>query len=44
VAAALVGTFLGILLCYGLFRTLAGSMGKNQRRGIGVITMASVSG
>jgi chemotaxis protein MotA len=28
VAAALVGTFLGILLCYGLFGPLAGSMGK----------------
>ena len=28
VAAALVGTFLGILLCYGLFGPLAGAMGK----------------
>jgi chemotaxis protein MotA len=28
VAAALVGTFLGILLCYGLFGPLAASMGK----------------
>jgi chemotaxis protein MotA len=28
VAAALVGTFLGILLCYGLFGPLAGSMTK----------------
>src|SRR5258707_14625686 len=28
VAAALVGTFLGILLCYGLFGPLAGSMAK----------------
>ena len=28
VAAALVGTFLGILLCYGLFGPLASSMGK----------------
>jgi chemotaxis protein MotA len=28
VAAALVGTFLGILLCYGLFGPLAGSMSK----------------
>ncbi len=29
VAAALVGTFLGILLCYGLVGPLASSMGKN---------------
>lgn len=28
VAAALVGTFLGILLCYGFFSPLAASMGK----------------
>jgi len=28
VAAALVGTFLGILLCYGLVGPLAGRMGK----------------
>lgn len=28
VAAALVGTFLGILLCYGVFGPLAGAMGK----------------
>jgi len=28
VAAALVGTFLGILLCYGLFGPLAANMGK----------------
>jgi len=28
VAAALVGTFLGILLCYGVFSPLAGAMGK----------------
>jgi len=28
VAAALVGTFLGILLCYGLFGPLASNMGK----------------
>ena len=28
VAAALVGTFLGILLCYGLFGPLAGAMSK----------------
>jgi chemotaxis protein MotA len=28
VAAALVGTFLGILLCYGLIGPLASSMGK----------------
>jgi chemotaxis protein MotA len=29
VAAALVGTFLGILLCYGIFGPLASAMGKN---------------
>jgi chemotaxis protein MotA len=28
VAAALVGTFLGILLCYGLIGPIASSMGK----------------
>jgi chemotaxis protein MotA len=30
VAAALVGTFLGILLCYGIFGPLAVAMGKNS--------------
>jgi len=30
VAAALVGTFLGILLCYGIFGPLASAMGKQQ--------------
>lgn len=30
VAAALVGTFLGILLCYGLFGPLAAAMGKQN--------------
>ena len=30
VAAALVGTFLGILLCYGVFGPLAVAMGKNS--------------
>jgi chemotaxis protein MotA len=30
VAAALVGTFLGILLCYGIFGPLAGAMGRNN--------------
>ena len=29
VAAALVGTFLGILLCYGIFGPLSAAMGKN---------------
>src|SRR5260370_459922 len=29
VEAALVGTFLGILLCYGIFGPLASAMGKN---------------
>src|SRR6185436_835911 len=34
VAAALVGTFLGILLCYGLFGPLASSMSKiNEAEG-----------
>jgi chemotaxis protein MotA len=31
VAAALVGTFLGILLCYGLFQPLAGAMTKQNQ-------------
>lgn len=31
VAAALVGTFLGILLCYGLFGPLASAMGKQAQ-------------
>lgn len=31
VAAALVGTFLGILLCYGLFAPLAGAMTKKNQ-------------
>ena len=30
VAAALVGTFLGILLCYGVFGPLAVAMGKKN--------------
>jgi chemotaxis protein MotA len=30
VAAALVGTFLGILLCYGIFSPLASAMGKQN--------------
>jgi chemotaxis protein MotA len=30
VAAALVGTFLGILLCYGIFSPLAAAMGKQN--------------
>jgi chemotaxis protein MotA len=33
VAAALVGTFLGILLCYGLVGPLAGRMGKSVDEG-----------
>ena len=33
VAAALVGTFLGILLCYGIFGPLAAAMGKAERLG-----------
>jgi len=31
VAAALVGTFLGILLCYGLVGPLAGNLDANHR-------------
>jgi chemotaxis protein MotA len=30
VAAALVGTFLGILLCYGILAPLASAMGKRN--------------
>jgi chemotaxis protein MotA len=44
VAAALVGTFLGILLCYGLFGPLASAMGKeNEAEGhyFGFLRMAS---
>ena len=33
VAAALVGTFLGILLCYGVFGPLAAAMGKQNDGG-----------
>jgi chemotaxis protein MotA len=32
VAAALVGTFLGILLCYGIFGPLASAMGKQMQQ------------
>ena len=45
VAAALVGTFLGILLCYGIFGPLAQAMGKqNQAEGhyFGFLRMASL--
>ena len=34
VAAALVGTFLGILLCYGIFGPLAVGHGQEQRGGV----------
>ncbi len=37
VAAALVGTFLGILLCYGLFGPLASSMAKGTMRSPSII-------
>ena len=46
VAAALVGTFLGILLCYGLFGPLAASMAKiNDAEGeyYGVLRVALIS-
>ena len=45
VAAALVGTFLGILLCYGLFGPLASAMGKeNEAEGnyFGFLRMAAL--
>ena len=45
VAAALVGTFLGILLCYGIFGPLATAMGKNQEaesQYYGVLRMAAL--
>jgi len=46
VAAALVGTFLGILLCYGVFGPLASAMGKqNEAEGhyFGVLRMAALA-
>jgi chemotaxis protein MotA len=45
VAAALVGTFLGILLCYGIFGPLATAMGKNaesEAQFYGVLRMAAI--
>ena len=45
VAAALVGTFLGILLCYGIFGPLATAMGKNMEAEAGyyaVLRMAAL--
>src|SRR5450756_1729806 len=44
-AAALVGTFLGILLCYGIFGPLAVAMGKNsdaQSEYLGFLRMAAL--
>jgi chemotaxis protein MotA len=44
VAAALVGTFLGILMCYGIFGPLATAMGKNaEAEGVyfGVLRMGA---
>jgi chemotaxis protein MotA len=46
VAAALVGTFLGILLCYGFFGPLAGAMTKNndaESQYMGFLRMASLA-
>jgi len=46
VAAALVGTFLGILLCYGIFSPLAGAMTKqNDAEGhyFGFLRMAALA-
>ena len=45
VAAALVGTFLGILLCYGIFGPLAAAMGKNneaEAEYLGFLRMAAL--
>ena len=45
VAAALVGTFLGILLCYGVFGPLASAMGKNsdaESEYLGFLRMAAI--
>jgi chemotaxis protein MotA len=45
VAAALVGTFLGILLCYGIFGPLATAMGKNsdaESEFLGFLRMAAL--
>jgi len=46
VAAALVGTFLGILLCYGIFGPLAAAMGKQndaESYYFGFLRMASLA-
>ena len=45
VAAALVGTFLGILFCYGIFGPLASAMGKQhdaERHYYGFLRMAAI--
>jgi len=45
VAAALVGTFLGILLCYGIFGPLSVAMGKNaeaEAEYLGFLRMAAL--
>ena len=45
VAAALVGTFLGILLCYGIFAPLALAMGKQneaEAKYLGFLRMAAI--
>jgi chemotaxis protein MotA len=46
VASALVGTFLGILMCYGLFGPIAAAMGKEQESEgsyYGFLRMASLA-
>jgi chemotaxis protein MotA len=46
VASALVGTFLGILMCYGLFGPISSAMGKEQEaegRYYGFLRMASLA-
>jgi len=46
VAAALVGTFLGILLCYGIFGPLTGAMTKNndaEGQYMGFLRMAALA-
>src|SRR5450432_3406423 len=46
VAAALVGTFLGILLCYGIFGPISGAMAKNsdaEGQYMGFLRMAALA-
>jgi chemotaxis protein MotA len=46
VAAALVGTFLGVLLCYGVFGPLASAMAKQveaEEHYLGFLRMAAIA-